>query len=74
MPQNPLAIWRGWAEHMLPCVTMQCGILALPFHSARTDWEQLPVAASLKKTDLRKDPASLAQPVNHSSGAHLFLE
>lgn len=37
---------------MLPCVAMQCGILALPFHSARTDWEQLPVAvASLIHTE-----------------------
>ena len=47
MPDDPANLWNRWAVHLLPCITMQCGILALPFHTSTPGWEQLPVALAM---------------------------
>ena len=47
MPDDPANLWNRWAVHLLPCITMQCGILALPFHTSTPGWEQLPVTLAM---------------------------
>ena len=74
MPDDPANLWNRWAVHLLPCITMQCGILALPFHTSTPGWEQLPVAlAMLIKGDHQTIRHQLHKAEEHSIAGFEFI-
>ena len=67
MPDDPANLWNRWAVHLLPCITIQCGILAFPFHTSTPGWEQLPVTlAMLIKGDHQTIRHQLHKAEEHS--------
>lgn len=74
MPDDPANLWNRWAVHLLPCITMQCGILALPFHTSTPGWEQLPVTlAMLIKGDHQTIRHQLHKAEEHSIAGFEFI-
>ncbi|CAL1131286.1 unnamed protein product [Cladocopium goreaui] len=74
MPDDPANLRNRCAVHLLPCITMQCGILALPFHTSTPGWEQLPVTlAMLIKGDHQTIRHQLHKAEEHSIAGFEFI-
>lgn len=74
MPDDPANLRNRWAVRLLPCITMQCGILALPVHTSTLGWEQLPVTlAMLIKGDHQTIRHQLHKAEEHSIAGFEFI-